>query len=204
MWQNRNGQSLTATVTPRKQGAPGPGRGALGKRSTRLELNRRPGTTSQGILIMSGRTIPCAIGRSGISLRKREGDGATPVARMAFVAVLWRADRVAPPATLLPRRAIRPEDGWCDAAFDPNYNRLIRRPYRKSHEAMSRDDALYDIVVVLDWNCTRRLQGRGSAIFLHLARPGYKPTEGCVAVSIADMRWLLAQAGRRAHLQVRT
>lgn len=153
---------------------------------------------------MSGRTIPCAIGRSGISGRKREGDGATPVARMALVAVLWRPDRMAPPTTLLPRRAIRHTDGWSDAAFDANYNRPVQRPYRKSHEAMCREDALYDIVVVLDWNYTRRLQGRGSAIFLHLARPGFKPTEGCIAVRLADMRWILARVGRRATIEVRT
>ncbi|HWJ72732.1 MAG TPA: L,D-transpeptidase family protein [Kaistia sp.] len=152
---------------------------------------------------MSGRSIPCAIGRSGISGSKREGDGATPVARMALVAVLWRADRGAPPKTLLPRRPIRPPDGWCDAAFDANYNRPVTRPYPKSHEAMNRDDALYDVVVVLDWNYTRRLQGRGSAIFLHLARPGLKPTEGCIAVTRADMRWLLANVGRGATVRVR-
>ncbi|MBZ9938006.1 L,D-transpeptidase family protein [Mesorhizobium sp. BR1-1-16] len=153
--------------------------------------------------MMSGRSIPCAIGRSGISGLKREGDGATPAARMALVAVLWRPDRGTPPKTLLPRRAIRPADGWCDAAFDANYNRPVTCPYPASHEAMTRDDALYDIVVVLDWNYTRRLQGRGSAIFLHLARPGFKPTEGCIAVTRADMRWLLGRVGRRARVRVR-
>lgn len=58
---------------------------------------------------------------------------------------------------------------------------------------MSRADGLYDIVVVLDWNLRRRAKGRGSAIFLHIARPGFLPTEGCVAVTPSVMRALLAR-----------
>ncbi len=172
------------------------------ERNTLLQLNRRPGTRSQGILIVGGRAIPCAIGRSGVSGLKREGDGATPKAAMRLLAVLWRPDRGPPPPTLLPRRAIRAGDGWCDAAFDPNYNRLVKRPYPRSHETMARVDALYDMVVVLDWNYTHRLQGRGSAIFLHLARPGFQPTEGCIAVTPQAMRWLLAHLALGATVRV--
>lgn len=166
-------------------------------------LNRRPGVRSQGILLVHGRAIPCAIGRSGISGLKREGDGATPAAPMRLVAVLFRPDRGPPPATGLPRRRIRGDDGWCDAVFDANYNRPVRRPYRGSHEAMARDDALYDIVVVLDWNYTRRLQGRGSAIFMHLARPGFGPTEGCIALNPQALRLLLARIGLSATIRGR-
>ena len=154
------------------------------------------------MLIVGGRAIPCAIGRSGISGLKREGDGATPRAAMRVLEVLWRPDRGPPPRTALPRRAIRASDGWCDAAFDANYNRPVRRPYPRSHEAMAREDGLYDVVVVLDWNYTSRLQGRGSAIFLHIARPGFLPTEGCIAITPAAMRWLLARIGRRATVRV--
>ncbi len=163
---------MTATGTARKQALPRARTGAAGGRGATLTLNRRPGSASQGVLIMSGRALPCAIDRSGIRSSKREGDGATPVGRLAPVAVLWRPDRGPPPATRLPLHPIGPRDGWCDAGFDANYNRPVSLPYARSHEVMARADALYDMVVVLDWNYRRRLQGRGSAIFLHLARLG--------------------------------
>ena len=132
----------------------------------------------------------CALGRSGISANKREGDGATPLARMTVVGGFRRCHRVAVP-TRLSLRAIRADFGWCDAPADANYNRLVRLPFTASHEKMMRDDRLYDVVIVLDWNIGSRRRNLGSAIFLHVARPGYTPTEGCVAVSPRDMAWLL-------------
>jgi L,D-peptidoglycan transpeptidase YkuD (ErfK/YbiS/YcfS/YnhG family) len=90
-------------------------------------------------------------------------------------------------------RPIRPADGWCDAPADGNYNRRVKLPYSASHERLWRDDALYDLVVVLGYNDRPRSLGRGSAIFMHLARPGYVPTAGCIALSRADMLKLLAR-----------
>jgi len=123
--------------------------------------------------------------------RKREGDGATPAGRWNLLQVLYRADRVARPLTVLPVRALRPSDGWCDAPGDRNYNRPVSLPHPASAECMWRDDALYDIVVVLDHNTRPRLRGRGSAVFIHLARENYAPTEGCIALKSHDLRLLL-------------
>jgi L,D-peptidoglycan transpeptidase YkuD (ErfK/YbiS/YcfS/YnhG family) len=116
--------------------------------------------------------------------------------------VLYRADKIPRPRTGLPIRAIQPDDGWCDAAADRNYNRPVRLPYPASHERMRRDDNLYDIVVVLDWNLSRRRKGKGSAIFLHLARPGFLPTEGCVAVTAPVMRRLLSGLRPGARINI--
>lgn len=168
-----------------------------------LWVRRAPGARHRGTLAFAGHIFPCALGRSGIAGGKREGDGATPTGAMALVEVLYRADRVRPPRTRLPVRAIRPDDGWCDAPADRNYNRPVRLPYAASHEAMARADGLYDIVVVLDWNVHRRAKGRGSAIFLHIARPGFLPTEGCVAVTPSVMRFLLAHLGANAVIDTR-
>ncbi len=99
-------------------------------------------------------------------------------------------------------RASRVKDGWCDAPGNRNYNRLVRLPYRASHERMRRQDGLYDVCIVLDWNIRERRQGRGSAIFLHLARPGYAPTEGCIALSRRDMARLLPHLARGRRITV--
>ncbi|MEZ5852679.1 MAG: L,D-transpeptidase family protein [Hyphomicrobiaceae bacterium] len=144
----------------------------------------------------------CALGRTGRHGRKREGDGATPVGRWRLLDVLYRADRVSRPRTALPVRAIRAEDGWCDAAGDRNYNRPVTHPYPASAERLWRPDALYDLVVVLDYNVRRRVRGRGSAIFMHVARPGYAPTEGCIALSERDMRNILVHLRRPAVVSI--
>ena len=148
-----------------------------------------------GLLTFGRLSVPCALGRSGLSRNKREGDGATPAGCHRLVEVLYRPDRVPRPTTCLPVRAIRPDDGWCDDPDHGRYNRPVRLPFAASHERLWRDDHLYDVLVVLDQNRIPRVRGRGSAVFFHLARPGYRPTEGCVAVAAGDMRLLLAAAG---------
>ncbi|WP_246161445.1 L,D-transpeptidase family protein [Segnochrobactrum spirostomi] len=141
-----------------------------------LVLRRRPGRPAEGLLAVGDSVLPCAIGRSGITVRKHEGDGATPRARLRLIAVLWRGDRLARPRTALPARAIRATDGWCDAPRHGRYNRFVRTPFAPSHEDLSRADGLYDVVVVLDWNIRPRIDRAGSAIFLHVA--GRKAEEG--------------------------
>jgi L,D-peptidoglycan transpeptidase YkuD (ErfK/YbiS/YcfS/YnhG family) len=153
-------------------------------------LSRRSTT---GFLISGNLRLPCALGRSGISAGKREGDGATPQGRFAFKTVQYRSDRVGRPATGLAVRALRGGDGWCDAVGDRNYNRPVQHPYAASAERMWRSDHLYDLVVVLDHNQCPRVQGRGSAIFMHVARPGLAPTEGCLALRRADLVKLLVR-----------
>lgn len=134
----------------------------------------------------------CAIGRGGLSAFKREGDGASPVGTWRMVAVRHRGDRHLPPRTGLPGRAHRPHDGWCDAVGDRNYNRPVQHPYPASAEVMWRADHLYDVVVLIAHNWRPRVQGGGSAIFMHLARPGYTPTAGCVALARRDLETVLA------------
>jgi L,D-peptidoglycan transpeptidase YkuD (ErfK/YbiS/YcfS/YnhG family) len=156
----------------------------------------------RGILTLEGMSFPCALGRAGCRARKREGDGATPAGLWRLRAVLYRSDRVRRPRTHLPVRAIRQRDGWCDAPADRNYNRPVRHPYPASAERLWRTDALYDIVVVLDYNDRPRVRGRGSAIFMHVAKPGYAPTEGCIALARPHLLRLLERMGSRPAVAV--
>jgi L,D-peptidoglycan transpeptidase YkuD (ErfK/YbiS/YcfS/YnhG family) len=153
-------------------------------------------------MVAGGLIAPCALGRSGIAGRKQEGDGATPAGRLGLVAVLYRADRVARPRTVLPVSRLRPDSSWCDDPADRNYNRPVRLPYRAGHERLWRDDRLYDILVVLDHNLMPTKPGSGSAIFLHIAAPDFPPTEGCVAIEETAMRRLLARSGPGTFLDI--
>ena len=147
--------------------------------------------------------VPCAIGRSGIDHRKREGDGLTPVGVWPMRRVLYRPDRLPAPDTGLATSALEPDDGWCDDPADPvRYNRPVKLPYDGSHERMWRDDHLYDIVVVLGHNDDPPVSGMGSAIFMHVARDDYGPTEGCIALSREDLLRVLSRCGPRTVVRV--
>jgi L,D-peptidoglycan transpeptidase YkuD (ErfK/YbiS/YcfS/YnhG family) len=128
-----------------------------------------------------------AIGPAGIATKGGEGDNITPRGSFPVREVFYRADRVARPVTSLPLRAIEEDDGWCDAPGDPNYNRPVKLPYSASAEQMWREDHLYDLLVVLGYNDDPVVPGKGSAIFLHLAKPEYLPTQGCVALAYPDL-----------------
>ncbi len=157
--------------------------------------------TTGGTAEWRARRIRCALGLSGIAGDKREGDGATPAGTLSLLRVLYRADRIVPPDTELALAALRPDDGWCDAPEDASYNRQIRLPHGASCEALWRDDHVYDLIVITDFNAAPVAPHRGSAIFLHVARPGYAPTEGCIAFALEDLRLIVN--GWRAADRVR-
>ena len=148
------------------------------------------------------RQFPCALGKSGVRADKREGDHATPLGLFAFRRVLYRPDRESVPRTALPTQAIAPGDGWCDDVGDPAYNRPIALPYAARHEAMWRADALYDLVLVIGHNDNPVAKGAGSAVFVHVARPDWSGTEGCVAFRVEDLRWILAQSEARSAVRI--
>lgn len=139
-----------------------------------------------------GRRFPCSIGKGGITARKREGDGATPIGTLRIVGLLYRPDRMArPTAWACP---IGPVDLWSDDQRDPEYNLHVRAPHEFSHEALRRADPLYDLVLLTDWNWPCAVPGHGSAIFLHQwRRPGY-PTEGCIAFRRDHLGWIAHRA----------
>jgi L,D-peptidoglycan transpeptidase YkuD (ErfK/YbiS/YcfS/YnhG family) len=146
-----------------------------------------------GLLRMGRLVLRCAIGRGGARADKTEGDGATPIACLPLRRVLYRADRVAAPACAVAVEPIGPQDGWCDDPAHADYNRPVTLPHPARHERLWREDPLYDIVGALGWNDAPVVKHRGSAIFLHLARPDLAPTEGCIALPERELRELLAE-----------
>ncbi|MGH6922310.1 MAG: L,D-transpeptidase family protein [Propylenella sp.] len=163
-----------------------------------------PGERRRGIVRCGSLSFPCALGRTGVTHLKREGDGATPAGRLRLLTLCYRADRMLRPRSPLPLRTLRRHDGWCEDPRHGRYNCPVRLPSAAAHESMWREDHLYDVVGVLDWNLSPRVRGRGSAIFLHLARPGYAPTAGCIALSPRHLALLLATAGPRPEFVVAT
>jgi L,D-peptidoglycan transpeptidase YkuD (ErfK/YbiS/YcfS/YnhG family) len=159
---------------------------------------------SDGRFDLAGREVRCALGWGGVIAAdaKREGDGASPLGAWPLRRLLYRADRGGVPETALPANVITPDDGWCDAPDDAAYNRPITHPYPASAERLWRDDDVYDFIVILGHNDDPVIAGAGSAIFLHVAKPGHAPTEGCVALARDDLEVLLRIAKPGDLLQI--
>ena len=170
---------------------------------SRLVVVPATGDRRRGFILAGGRLASCALGRAGTTRGKHEGDGATPVGTFGLVGVLYRSDRGTRPVTRLPVEAIRNDGGWCDDPADRAYNRPVRLPYPGRHERLWRDDRLYDVVIVIDYNLSPPRPDAGSAIFLHIAHEDFAPTEGCVAVSPEAMRRLLPHLGPRTMIEIR-
>src|SRR6478735_538932 len=179
---------------------------SLPRRGVRLSrpiaVRPAPGSPQQGLLLVEDRVCRAALGRSGLTVSKREGDGATPIGRFAMRQVLYRADRGPRPRTTLPSRAIRTFGGRCEDPNAPNDNRLIKLSPRYQGDRLTREDHLYDLIVVLGYNDIPRVRDRGSAIFVHLARDGYTPTAGCIGLSRHDLLMLLRHAKRGSPIVV--
>ncbi|MGO4706588.1 L,D-transpeptidase [Microvirga sp. 2MCAF38] len=156
----------------------------------------------RGRLVAGNLVLPCALGRSGTTHHKKEGDGGSPVGSFALLQAFYRPDRGPRPRTGLPLHPIRKTDGWSDDPRDRRYNRLVSLPCPTSHEEMWRADDVYDVVVDIGWNRGPIAKGRGSAIFLHLARPGFTPTQGCVAVEKRMIRRLLERLGPQTRIEI--
>lgn len=140
-----------------------------------------------------GRVWRVAVGRGGLTVAKREGDGATPIGCFALRRLYYRPDRLDPPRTRLEVAPIKPDMGWCDDPESPDYNRLVRLPCDDRHEKLWREDGAYDLIVPLGYNDGPIVAGRGSAIFLHVAKSDFSPTAGCVAMARDDLLALLGE-----------
>jgi L,D-peptidoglycan transpeptidase YkuD (ErfK/YbiS/YcfS/YnhG family) len=168
---------------------------SLGRSLTAIRIRTAAGNRARGWLTAGGQVFPVALGRGGILANKREGDGGTPRGVFRPRRLWWRADRHPRPQTLLPVRAIRPEDGWCEDPSNRHYNRPVRLTPNDSGDRLGRDDHLYDFIVEIDHNSSPRIKGLGSAVFIHLARENFSPTAGCVSMTKPVMLHLLRRLG---------
>jgi L,D-peptidoglycan transpeptidase YkuD (ErfK/YbiS/YcfS/YnhG family) len=167
-----------------------------------IRIHPAAGNPRRGWLTAGGQTVPVALGRGGIRANKREGDGGTPRGTFRPRQLWWRADRHPRPRTHLPVRAIGPQDAWCEDPESRHYNQPIRLDRASRDDRLQRDDHLYDFIVEIDHNTQPRIAGRGSAVFLHLARADFSPTAGCVSMTRAAMLRLLERLGPETKIVI--
>src|SRR5262245_3361056 len=167
-----------------------------------IRVASRAGERTRGWLRAGPLQLPVALGRSGITANKREGDGGTPRGTFRLVRLWWRADRLPHPRTMLPSRRIAPHDAWVEDPADRRYNRPALRGTNDPGDRLWRTDHLYDLIIELDHNTRPRVAGRGSAVFVHVARPNRSPTAGCVAMGTRELRRLLAGVGAKTRIAI--
>jgi L,D-peptidoglycan transpeptidase YkuD (ErfK/YbiS/YcfS/YnhG family) len=167
-----------------------------------IAVQALPGRKSQGLLRAGALVLPVALGRGGVKANKREGDGGTPRGRFRPLRLWWRADRLPRPRTVLPTRRITPTAAWSEDPRDRNYNRPVRRSANEPGDRLWRGDALYDLFIEIDHNVRPRVAGRGSAVFIHVARPGFAPTAGCVALRAQDLLRLSQRIGPKTRIRI--
>ncbi len=167
-----------------------------------ITVQPRPGRRSQGWLRAGPLCLPVALGRGGVRANKREGDGGTPGGRFRPLRLWWRADRLPRPRTLLPIRRIGRDDAWCEDPAHRRYNRAFARSANEPGDRLWRDDNLYDLFIEIDHNTRPRIAGRGSAVFIHVARLGFAPTAGCVALRLHDLQMLSKRIGTKTRIMI--
>ena len=167
-----------------------------------VRIRAAAGDRSRGWLTAGGQTIPVALGRGGIRANKCEGDGGTPRGTFRPRQLWWRADRHPRPSTFLPVRAITAQDAWCEDVSSRHYNQPLRLAAKDGGDRLTRDDHLYDFIIEIDHNTKPRIAGRGSAVFLHLAREDFSPTAGCVSMTRGAMLRLLERLGPETRIVI--
>lgn len=156
-----------------------------------------------GYLTFHNKKYLCSIGANGITQNKQEGDKSTPEGCFPIRYVLYRPDKIQSLDTKIPIVALEENDGWCDDVSANEYNTHIKAPFNSSYEKMWREDNLYDIVVVLGYNDDPVVAGKGSAIFMHIARENYSPTDGCVGLSKSDLLEILNDVDATTQVCIR-
>ena len=156
----------------------------------------------QGVLKCGHVYFPCLLGKNGKTHRKREGDGKTPIGKWKLVQLFIRPDKMGRQRSALNQTQMKPNDGWCDAKGHRCYNRFIKLPFNASHENLWRNDQAYDLVVTTNHNQRPRIQGGGSAIFLHVKNRDAIGTEGCIALSAKHLRQVIGRCTAKTYVVI--
>ena len=152
-------------------------------------------------LICDDFQFKCSIGKNGLKKNKLEGDNCTPIGIFSIGPVYYRNDRVDKPYTKLKTLKINKQMGWCDDPYNANYNKEIKLNKKIKAEKLYRKDKIYDIIIVINYNTLKIIKNKGSAIFIHVTN-NYKPTKGCIALSLNDIEILLKLIKKNSKIKI--
>lgn len=132
------------------------------------------------------------IGKNGFADNKVEGDGKSPTGKYTIGHAFGY---VGNPGTNLSFKSSTDNDVWIDDPNSKYYNTWQSNDQEDKdwNSAESMIHELYKYGFTINYN-TSQTPNKGSAIFMHVARPGTGYTTGCTAVNESDllsiMRWV--------------
>jgi L,D-peptidoglycan transpeptidase YkuD (ErfK/YbiS/YcfS/YnhG family) len=138
----------------------------------------------------------CALGKSGIGKKRIEGDNITPKGTFKIIKIYYRKDRIKKINSVFKIIEIKKDMGWCDDPESKKYNQLIKLPSKYRHEKLFRNDRIYDLIIVLNYNMSPVIKNKGSAIFIHIAKNNYNKTKGCIALKKKDLIEIVSKIKR--------
>ena len=144
----------------------------------------------------------CALGKGGVKKKIIEGDNITPKGIFKIIKIYYRPDKIRKIKTLIKKIKIKKNMGWCD---DPNsdfYNKQIKLPTKLSHEKLYRNDNLYDLIAVLNYNTNPIIKNKGSAIFMHIGKDSYKKTKGCIALKKEHLIKIISKIKKNIKIKI--
>jgi L,D-peptidoglycan transpeptidase YkuD (ErfK/YbiS/YcfS/YnhG family) len=144
----------------------------------------------------------CALGKGGVKKKIIEGDNITPKGIFKIIKIYYRPDKIRKIKTLIKKIKIKKNMGWCD---DPNsdfYNKQIKLPTKLSHEKLYRNDNLYDLIAVLNYNTNPIIKNKGSAIFMHIRKDSYKKTKGCIALKREHLIMIISKIKKNTKIKI--
>ena len=144
--------------------------------------------------------LRCSLGKRGITNNKKEGDQKTPKGTFLFKSIFYRKDKISNLKCVLNKKIIKKNMGWCDDPISKYYNKLIYFPFKNSAEKLWLKEKIYDIILIINYNLKPVIKGKGSAIFLHIAKKNYAPTRGCIAIKKKDMLFFITKVNSRTKL----
>ena len=144
----------------------------------------------------------CALGKNGIKKKVKEGDNITPIGIFKITRIYYRHDKIKKIKTSIKKIKIKKNMGWCDDPKSNFYNQQIRLPNKFNYEKLYRNDRIYDLLAVLNYNTNPVIKNKGSAIFIHIAKNNYEPTAGCIAVKKGDLIKLLQRIKKNTKIKI--
>lgn len=147
--------------------------------------------------------LPAVVGKNGATGNKQEGDNKTPLGLYKISLIFGTLSDSE--INKMPFRRISSEDKYIDDSEHPDYNCWISGgTSARSYETMLRPDGLYALGAIIDYNTNPIIPGKGSAIFLHIWRGQRIGTEGCIAMSLTNLKLLLESLkfSRNPHILI--
>jgi L,D-peptidoglycan transpeptidase YkuD (ErfK/YbiS/YcfS/YnhG family) len=141
-------------------------------------------------LTYNNKIYKCSLGLNGLNKTKKEGDKSTPIGIFSLGNLFVRTDRIKNLKTNFHYISIEKTMAWSDDPNSKDYNKLIK--VNSDHrEIMFRNDHIYDLILVINYNMHPIIPNKGSAIFIHISKDNNTPTQGCVALNLDDFREIL-------------